>query len=369
MKPLRVLHLISRMNSGGTATYLNTLIPELNRAGVTSHLVFGNIAAGESEDLQLDSTAFTRIKSFNREFSLKSDLKSVRQFSHVIKEFAPEIIHSHAFKGGLVSRLSSLKSRKHVHTFHGHHLYDPEFSNFERFVMNTIERNLAKRTDGFIFTGHRVKAELEKIGIGKASITDCIPPGVRLGKLITKKQALGALGMNLEFQDQVVFLWMGRFVDVKRPEMFIEFAKRIENALFIMAGDGPSRANLSLNAPRNLSMVGWQQREILLSAADIVVSTSQSEGMPLSLIEAQIAGLPVVAPDVGSISEVIEDGLSGLLFDGDISDLYQKAMLLFENRGLRSEMSMRAIERASNGFSVDALVSSHLEFYRRVMST
>lgn len=355
------------MNSGGTATYLNTLIPELNRTGIEAHLAFGNIAKGESEDISLDASLYTRISSLHREVSPRSDLRAAKEFDQVVKAFSPDIIHSHAFKGGVISRLLVHNEAKRIHTFHGHHLYDPEFSRIEKFAMNRIEKWLNRKTDGFIFIGKRVKSELQDRNIGNSDFSVSIAPGIRLGSMLYQNQALDKLGINPTNNQSPVFLWMGRFIDVKNPEMFLELARTFSDSIFIMAGDGPKREHLELNAPGNLRLVGWQQRELLLSATDVVVSTSLSEGMPLSLIEAQMSGRPVIAPNVGSIAEIVEDGSTGFIFDGNLSDLRDKSRVLIDNLQLRNEMSERAKSRAEIRFSAEALLAGHEDFYRKVI--
>ena len=126
------------MNSGGTATYLNTLIPALAKKGVDVHLLLGRVTEQESEDIQLDQTLFSRFNHLNRSISPTGDVRSILDLKKFIKEFSPQIVHSHAFKAGLISRLQIGDKSKRVHTFHGHHLYDPEFSEFEVRTMNFL---------------------------------------------------------------------------------------------------------------------------------------------------------------------------------------------------------------------------------------
>ena len=93
----------------------------------------------------------------NRSISPTGDVRSILDLKKFIKEFSPQIVHSHAFKAGLISRLQIGDKSKRVHTFHGHHLYDPEFSEFEVRTMNFLERALSKRTEGLVFVGKRVQ--------------------------------------------------------------------------------------------------------------------------------------------------------------------------------------------------------------------
>lgn len=357
------------MNSGGTATYLNTLIPALATKGVDVHLLLGRVTEQESEDIQLDQTLFSRFKHLNRSVSLTRDFQSILDLKKFIKEFSPDIVHSHAFKAGLISRLQLGGGNKRVHTFHGHHLYDPEFSEFEVRTMNYIERALSKKTDGIVFVGRRVQEELQNKGIGKNIPSLSLPPGIQLPALVQKSEALHTLGLIDSRENSLMVLWMGRFVDVKRPQECISLAKQFNNLTFLMAGDGPLKSDLEANAPSNVKFLGWRRREDLLAASDILISTSRSEGMPISLIEGQLAGLPVIAPNVGSVSEVIEDGVTGFLTDVTLGDLESKLRRLVEGRELHVSMSKEASERAHRNFGVETFVTSHINFYERILNS
>ena len=357
------------MNSGGTATYLNTLIPALAKKGVDVHLLLGRVTEQESEDIQLDQTLFSRFNHLNRSISPTGDVRSILDLKKFIKEFSPQIVHSHAFKAGLISRLQIGDKSKRVHTFHGHHLYDPEFSEFEVRTMNFLERALSKRTDGLVFVGKRVQEELQNKGIGKNVTSLSLPPGIQLPALAQKSEALHTLGLLGSRDNSLIVLWMGRFVDVKRPQEFISLAKQFGNLIFLMAGDGPLKSDLETNAPSNVKFLGWRRREDLLAASDILISTSRSEGMPLSLIEGQMAGLPVIAPNVGSVSEVIEDGVTGFLTDVTLGDLAAQLRRLVEDRELHVLMSKEASERAHRNFGVETFVTSHINFYERILNS
>ena len=356
------------MNAGGTATYLNELVPALNYEGVESHLVYGNITHGELEDVQIPRELTTKLNSLGRAISPYKDVIATLELGKIIKNFRPNIIHSHAFKGGLISRLYFGYKAKRVHTFHGHHLYDPEFSPLEISIMNFTERGLERRTDGLIFVGAKVREEILAKGIGKATPSTSIPPGIKSPKIISRERALESLNLVLRKPDQSTVLWLGRFVDVKRPEAVIELAKALPDVNFIFAGEGPLKSSIEKNKLDNLYFVGWQDRDVLLSATDILISTSRSEGMPLAIIEAQMCGIPVIAPDVGSVAEIVLDGETGFLTKVDLSDMAIKIQELTQNKDLLKQFSEEAKRHAMSKFSVRHTVQSHLNFYERILA-
>ena len=122
----RVLHVIARYNVGGTARYLNNLLPQLS-SEVDTLLAVGHVQGNEIEDSSLRNIDFVRIENLGRKIELIDDFRAYRQLRKAVKNFKPQIIHSHTFKAGVLCRLMFFKIPK-VHTFHGHLMSDPEFS-------------------------------------------------------------------------------------------------------------------------------------------------------------------------------------------------------------------------------------------------
>ena len=147
------------------------------------------------------------------------------------------------------------------------------------------------------------------VGIGSESQYVSIAPGIPDLKLGSKTTVMRKLGIAKEKRPIVV--WLGRFTQVKRPDRVIELAKKEAGFFFVMAGGGELEESIRASAPENVLVAGWQKKEEMWAIADIALCTSDSEGMPLSLIEAQMAGIPVVSTNVGSVDEIVVDGVTG----------------------------------------------------------
>ena len=102
------------------------------------------------------------------------------------------------------------------------------------------------------------------------------------------------------------------------------------------------------------------------SAVDLVLSTSDNEGMPIALIEAQLAGLPVVATDVGSTSEVIDSGKTGYVVSKDREKLTAKLGVLIDNQALRTKFGKLAIANAEKHFTIEKMVKAHQKLYKKL---
>ena len=360
---MKVLHVIARMNVGGTATYLLNLLNGLDGSEVETKLVIGNVPSNEKEDSRVEQLDFQRIRGLSRAISPSKDLEARRQLWEIVDHYSPDLIHSHTFKAGVLVR-SKRTSIPIVHTFHGHHLYDPDYGKFARVVINSIERVLAKRSKKILTIGSRVGKELLDVGIGKRPQYQSIAPGVRAPNLSDRSKIVKKFSLN---SDRLNVLWMGRLTRVKRPDRVIELAKHYPEVNFIMAGDGELREELEAKADENVHFLGVQSSDEMFSLADLVLLTSDSEGMPLTLIEGQMAGVPAIATDVGSVSEIVENEVTGLLTSTHIEQIISSLGRLLGDSMLRSTMAKNARALALDRFSIQKMVNSHIQVYKQAL--
>jgi glycosyltransferase involved in cell wall biosynthesis len=119
-----------------------------------------------------------------------------------------------------------------------------------------------------------------------------------------------------------------------------------------------------------VSVLGWQSNiEKVLSAADIVVLTSDNEGTPLCLIQAGMAGIPVVSTNVGSVSEIVISDITGIITELDVQRIADALENLVSNPGLRTQLGNAAQEFTLDNFGVQRLVHDHEELYKRLVSS
>ena len=356
MSTTKVLHVIARINVGGTARYVSDLVRHIPDSALATGYVQGN----EIEDPVTNELPFVRVHHMGRKISPANDIKAWLELRKIIRDLKPEIVHTHTFKAGLLGRLIS-GNHKRIHTFHGHLFEDQTFSSFEKFVITHAERSLAKRTDVLISVGERVGVELRTAGIGKHKKWVSIPPGVTPLPKIDKKKARESLGLE---PDALLIGWMARVTGVKNPYLLVEVAKQMPDAKFVMAGGGDLLEDTKRIAPSNVQILGWTDASLFWSAVDIALSTSDNEGMPIALIEAQMAGVPVVATDVGSVSEVILNYSTGIIVARDSTNLTEALKLLTSDSSKISEMHSAADKWALSQFSLNSFIQKHLNLYR-----
>ena len=368
---LVVLQIIARLNLGGTAKYLITLNDGLNKAGIKSLVATGYVQTGEIEDLEVKKLKSIRIKNLGRKISLRNDFKASKEIRKVIVKVSPDIINTHTFKAGLLVRVqrnrieeSLGKKIKFVHTFHGHLFDDTEFKGFKAFAIKAIEKRLSERSDQLITVGEIVKNDLDSKGIYGKHKTTSIPPSVTPLKLQNKTSSLKKYG--IKDQKRVRVLWLARVTGVKNPQRVIEIAKKLPEIDFYMAGGGDLLERIKKEAPRNLKVLGWQDAKSVLPIADIFLSTSENEGMPIALIEAHLAGIPVVATNVGSVPEVVLHDKSGLICSKSNDELIAAIKKLAQSTSLRSKFGKAGRVHALKSFSEKNLISAHKRLYLKL---
>jgi glycosyltransferase involved in cell wall biosynthesis len=361
---MRVLHVIARLNVGGTARYITQLANELPKHGIETFVATGFVQGAEVEDQSAQSIDLIRIPAMGRSIRPIKDHLARKQLEKIIQEVKPDIIHTHTFKAGYAIRMKK-QSIPVVHTFHGHLLDDPEFSGFKSKIIVELERKFAKSSAKLVTVGRRVADELLEQKIGHRAQFVNIPPGVVAVYVTPKAQALKNL--NLEDNGAPIVGWIARVTGVKNPMRALEVADALPDRRFIMAGGGDQLEQVKAAAPANVSVIGWADAADLFGAADIILSTSENEGMPVALIEAQLAGKPVVATDVGSVSEVILNHETGIVTNKNAGSIASAVESLILDKTTREEMGRLATARAQALFSVDRMINAHIELYKSIV--
>lgn len=361
---MRVLHVIARLNVGGTARYITQLANELPKHGIETFVATGFVQGSEVEDPSAQSIELIRVPSMGRSIRPIKDHLARRQLDKIIQEVKPDIIHTHTFKAGYVIRMKKQQVPV-IHTFHGHLLDDPEFSGFKSKVIIEVERMLAKKSAKLVTVGRRVADDLLGQRIGHRSQFVNIPPGVVALDVTPRSEAFAKL--NLEDNGAPIVGWIARVTGVKNPMRALEVADALPDTRFVMAGGGDLFYQVKESAPSNVSVLGWAEAADLFGVADIILSTSENEGMPVALIEAQLAGKPVVATDVGSVSEVILNHETGIVTNKNAGSIASAVESLILDKTTRVEMGRLATARAQALFSVDRMINAHLELYKSIV--
>ena len=375
--PIRVMRIIARMNVGGPAVQVSGLMRGLHATEFDHRLYTGFCADDEADYLDTVATDVTalRIEGFGRRVSLKGDLRAFFSLVKEIRSFKPHVIHTHTAKAGFLGRIASIVSfypSIRVHTFHGH-LLNGYFGSFKRFLVVLAEKILAAFSHQLLAVGDKVRQDLLAAGVGTIKKFSLMPPGLQISGLPNKIASQDFYGLSSQ---KLQCAFIGRVTRIKRPDRFLDIVSEIDrrglDIEFFIAGDGEllesCRARIT-DEDLPVKILGWQSNiERVLAAADIVILTSDNEGTPLSLIQAGMSSLPVVTTRVGSVPEVVLDGVTGFVTDLDVQKIADALEKLAKSAELRARMGASAQEFTLSNFGVDRLVNDHELLYKKLLA-
>ena len=376
--PIRVMRIIARMNVGGPAVQVSGLMRGFNSDQFDHRLYTGYCAEDEADYLDTVATDVkaVRIQGFGRRVSLGGDLKAFFSLINEIRNFKPHVIHTHTAKAGFLGRIASIISLQpsmRVHTFHGH-LLNGYFGNFKRSLVVIAEKFLALFTHQLLAVGDKVRQDLLNAGIGTKDKFGLMPPGLAIGMLPDREDSRIALTLPAK---SLQCAFIGRVTQIKRPDRFLDVVSEIKqrgfNLDFFIAGDGELLEMCRERIKQEdlpVTILGWQSDiERVLSCADMVVLTSDNEGTPLCLIQAGMAGLPVVTTNVGSVPEVVLDGVTGIVTGLDVQEIADALEKLLNDKVLPTKLGAAAQEFTLSTFGVKRLVRDHEELYKKLLSS
>ena len=171
---------------------------------------------------------------------------------------------------------------------------------------------------------------------------------------------------GLENETRPIVVWMARVTAVKGPERVIEIAKAMPDVRFLMVGGGDLFEIMQKRAPENLTLLGWQIPEKIWPIADVALSTSHNEGIPISIIEAQMAGVPVIAASAGAISEIVVDGKTGFVTSNEVTQLVFWIRRILDSNELKERLSLGSQQSFIEKFHIDRFVIEYLRIYANV---
>jgi glycosyltransferase involved in cell wall biosynthesis len=384
---IRVLRIIARLNIGGPAIQAITLTHLLDGRGYETTLVRGREEPDEGNMDYLAERLGVRpqlIEWLRRKPGLY-DVRALLELMRTMRAHRPDIVHTHAAKGGTLGRVAALLVARRavlVHTFHGHSL-SRYFLPMQARLYAWIERMLARRTECLIAVSQEVRDELVELGVAPADRVEVVRLGFDLSHFNpdeeerARRRAAVREEIGVADDERVVTL-IARLVPIKRVDRFLRVARMLsdeENVRFVVVGDGELRDELrhsqaAQSLGDRLTWMGFR-RDVadVCFASDIVVLTSDSEGTPVSLIEAQASGVPVVGTAVGGVGTVVEDGKTGYVVERVHEDHFASAVAdLLADPERAEAMGAAGRDRVMATFSLDRLVDDLDQLYRKLLA-
>ena len=375
MSRLRVMEVIARMNVGGPAVIVADLVRGLDPDEFDVQAVCGVVGDGEADYLVVHDPELpvVRLDDLGRSVRALSDLRALVQLVRLMRSVRPDVVHTHTAKAGVLGRVAAVLARVpvRVHTFHGHVLHG-YFSRSVTSVVRWVERVLAWRTTAIVAVGAQVRDDLLAAGVGRPDQYSVIAPGVHPLRLPERALARQVLGLPA---DAPVVLFVGRLTRIKRPDRLIEAMRlvlaEVPEAVLAIAGEGDLSADTKEAAADlgdSVQFLGWRDDlGTVYAAGDVMVLTSDNEGMPVSLIEASMAGLPCVTTGVGSAAEVVVHGRTGLVVEPTAAAVASALVSLIREPQHRTDLGAEAARHAAERFGPARQVAEHAALYRRLV--
>jgi len=384
MTKTRVARIITRLNVGGPAyqaALLNHLLPQ---RGYETLLIHGQLSSGETSFDNLlkqfpGPSAF--LPTLVRPISPKNDWTALSELTRILRDFKPDIVHTHTAKAGFLGRLAALRTKTNVivHTYHGHVL-EGYFNPLLTRAILMAERFLAKRTDRLITVSKKLANDLSsRFKIAPPEKFAAIELGLPLQRFADLPPR-GALRSKLNIPDSaVVFGSLGRLVPIKNFHRMLQVFSRLTQQFpsrdlrLIIGGTGPLENDLKqtarqLNLQNRVVFLGLvDDLEHFYADLDLAILTSDNEGTPVTLLEAQAAGKFVIAPDVGGISDVLDPQMS-LLIAPNTVDAYLHAIRPVLENLLKFTDNKRNLRSAViDRFSPDRLLADIDQLYGNLL--
>jgi glycosyltransferase involved in cell wall biosynthesis len=391
-EPIRVVRVIARLNVGGPAIQAITLTNRLTPLGYRTVLVRGREGPDEGDmDYLAERLGVAPVlaPSLGRNPGWR-DVPALVSLIRLIARERPDIVHTHAAKAGTLGRLAALIAGLGpgprptlIHTFHGHSLTG-YFSPRTAAVYRRIEQWLARHTDVLIAVSDEVRDELVRLRVADSARFAVVPLGFDLTpfEVGARERARRRDGLRRELgipRDEQLVTLIARLVPIKRVDRFLrvasDLAGRRRQIHFLVVGDGELRDQLRASPEATeldgrLTWAGFR-RDIpdVCFASDAVVLTSDNEGTPVSLIEAQAAGTPVVGTRVGGVASVVRSGGAGLVVDRFDECGMADAISRVLDDGTAATRASAAGSGVARDFSLDALVERVDGLYRGLLHT
>lgn len=391
----RILRLTNRFNLGGP-TYNVALLTKYLAPEFETLLVGAHHEPGEEssefilKDLGVD---YTILPSMGRDIHPFKDLKTLLEVVALIRRFRPHIVHTHASKAGAVGRVAAWLCRVPVvvHTFHGH-VFHSYFNPSKTTFYKNLERFLASLSDAIIAISPRQKEELAfEHKICRPEKIHVVPLGFQLERFLKldEEDKTKARRRYQIPEDAFVLGTIGRLAPIKNHALLIEafaaFSARVQSRpRLVIVGDGTLLEELRAKAhslglktgfkrweaDADVLFTGWiKYVEEILPAFNVMVLSSLNEGTPVSLIEAQAAGLPVISTRVGGVEDVVFPGKTSLLVPSCDAVALAQAMEATYRQKDEFQADLHEARRfVSASYSAEALANNMRNLYHQLLS-
>jgi len=382
-RPIRVLHVITRMNVGGAQENTMLSCALVDRGRFPSTLLTGPETGGQGsllDECRERGVTVAIEPDLVRAPHPIRDLRAIGRLARLMREGHFDVVHTHTSKAGIVGRWAARRARVPVviHTAHGW-AFTRRDAPLVRSTWVALEKHFARGCDAIVVVGREDQDLALSLGVGGPAQYRLIRSGVELETYrdcpLTKLEARAALGLK---PGSFVVGSVGRLSRQKAPldllAAFAELQRQHPESELVLVGEGPLRESVEravgeAGLGARVRLLGLR-RDIagVLRALDVFALASLWEGLPRVVPQAMAAGLPVVATRVGGIGDAVRDGETGWLVPpGDPHGLAARLLELARSPERASAFGRRASERVEE-FSARRMADALAALYEECVA-
>ena len=350
---MKIFYTITKSEAGGAQTHVFQLSKYMKEKGHTVAIM--SFPGGELEKLAKENNiTFHPNIYFKNSFNPILGLKAMKRIAEVVDVFKPDIVSCHSSIAGFWTRLVIKNKIPTIFTAHGWGFTDG-VSKAKKIIVSLAERIAGRYCNKIICVSEYDRQLALKNNIVPREKLITIHNGVEL--------------FQREKTDNIInIVFIGRLSEQKDPELLINAFSELkeENTNLLIIGGGEKEERLKKTKRDNVLITGSLTRAETLNKlknADIFVLTSFWEGFPRSILEAMSFGLPVIASDVGGVSEIVDNSVGYLIKRGDKEGLKRTLKELIDNKAIRLEKGNNARKRIEESFTLDKMLSKTEQVY------
>lgn len=368
---MRILYVITKSEIGGAQTHLMEVVRYMHYVGHNVLVVTGT-AGWLTNELATIGVDYVILPDLIREINPAKDIKTITSICHILEDKQPDIIHCHSSKAGIVGRIAgAIKNIPAVFTAHGW-AFTSGVSPAKRIIYAAIEHIMLGITKRVICVSEFDRKLAKRWFLHNYNRVITVHNGIADKKFSNSTVREYSLPLKL--------VSVARFSHQKNNMELIRAVEQI-NKLYSgslqlnMVGDGPllSEAQAYVESYKledDVHFLG-SRTDVgdILNQNDIFCLISNYEGLPISIIEAMRAEMPIIASDVGGVNELVQDGVNGLLIPrGNIFELVDKLKYILEHKDLIKSMGEASRKIYEEEYTADRMNQKILSVYNEVIA-
>lgn len=342
---MRIFQIITRSDLGGAQSVLINLANDL----CMNHEVI--VIAGDGDGKmwnELDKhIKCIYLKQLKRQLSPVNDFFILLSLLYLKWKYRPDIVHLHSSKAATIGRLV-FPAKKTVYTVHG---FDSIRIAYRKFLF--LEKYLQRCCNAIVPVSRYDKKNLREEGITRH--VSVVYNGIYI------PESLNQMPFHFVGEFQAKVLCIARLSPPKRYDLFLKVAVLLPQFAFIWIGN---QSEIKTNIPKNVFFMGSLSNAGAYNEyADLFMLPSDYEGLPMVIIEAMSFGKPIVASDVGGISEIVINGENGYVVENAPESFAEKIQYILNNKGVYEKFSENSYRMFKEKLTADKMVGEYLKIY------